>query len=608
MEYARAKAEFPVPSEISKFIGAGVNLSHSNAIDFGYRSISKEANETALFFADFINYAILLNLFESIDTLSREPHISGNGFRVDFSTKPKNNFVAALATDDVFQGTLKGCKNIENVRERMRKRLNAYRRFLHCNDRELDGQIRESKTDIGVPLSAAATLLKESGIIQQDVSIFIHIDQYEELANISSQEENSPDYRRIINRALARRDATISYRIGTRGHAWRNHGFIFGSKAKLEEERDYKYVDLDLMLRRDENEETWVFPDFAQDVFTRRLTHAGFRPDVGKDQSLLRHVFGKGLSAPDKAKKYGGSDSTRSVKVDPSWPENFKKGIIELAKEDPLSARLLEAWVLQKLDQHTNIKKSSSPLKPSMKMLLDMKKKAYWKKERIELALIQIAGRCQQRPLWSGDLEIIYLSGGNILTFLSICQFIWGVQNQLREQDGLSSDISEIKFDIQTIGIFKASNHWFNKITPETGKSDERLQLTRQIGKILGQKLYDDQKMSYPGHNGFSLADAELERFPDVKEILEEMCDYGTLIATSHTTKEKNRQSRRKFYLNPILCPRFKMPYKRLKEPYYIRPAIIQDWMRKIEPKLPRSRTKQADKRSMPLFDEGKDS
>ena len=176
------------------------------------------------------------------------------------------------------------------------------------------------------------------------------------------------------------------------------------------------------------------------------------------------------------------------------------------------------------------------------------------------------------------------------------------------KKDRLSSDISEIKFDIQTIGIFKASNHWFNKITPETGKSDERLQLTRQIGKVLGQKLYDDRKMSYPGHNGFSLADAELERFPGVKEILEEMCDYGTLIATPHTTKEKNRQSRRKIYLNPILCPRFKMPYKRLKEPYYIHPATVQGWMQKVEPQLPRSQTEHTGKRSMSLFDKGKDS
>src|ERR1700683_3340022 len=49
MEYARAGAEFPVPKSINNFIGAGINLAHSNAIDFGYRAISSDPNETSLF-------------------------------------------------------------------------------------------------------------------------------------------------------------------------------------------------------------------------------------------------------------------------------------------------------------------------------------------------------------------------------------------------------------------------------------------------------------------------------------------------------------------------------------------------------------------------------
>ena len=155
-----------------------------------------------------------------------------------------------LATDDVFKGTLHGCDTLEDVAIRFSARLNAYRRFLHMNDQHLDGQVKESKTDIGEPIAVLIGRLKEAEIIGQDVSVFVHIDQYEELANIPVSEENSPDYRRVINRAFARRDQTVSYRIGTRGHAWRNHGYILGSSAKLEEERDYKYVDLDEMLRR----------------------------------------------------------------------------------------------------------------------------------------------------------------------------------------------------------------------------------------------------------------------------------------------------------------------------------------------------------------------
>ena len=79
-----------------------------------------------------------------------------------------------------------------------------------------------------------------------------------------------------------------------------------------------------------------------------------------------------------------------------------------------------------------------------MEMLSAMQEKIWWKKERIELALVQIAGRCQQRPLWSGFCELIALSGGNILTFLSICQFIWDTQNQIGKEERSPTGLSEI--------------------------------------------------------------------------------------------------------------------------------------------------------------------
>ena len=316
MEYASTDTEFPVRKEIRNFIGAGINLAHSNAIDFGYRAISSDENERALFFADFVNYTILLNLFQSIRTVSKIDGAEARDLNVDLSAERASAFVSQLSSADVFQGALQGSTTLEGAEKRMRARLNSYRRFLHLNDEKIDGQIRQSETDIGEPVAETVSLLKASGVIQPDVAIFIHIDQYEELANISPKETNSPDYRRVINRAFARRDPAISYRIGTRGHAWRNHGYIFGTQAKLEEERDYKFIDLDGILRRHENPKTWVFPGFAEDVFARRLKHAGFAPQGAQGRELLERMFGKGIAPKDKALKYGGSNPRRSVKVD----------------------------------------------------------------------------------------------------------------------------------------------------------------------------------------------------------------------------------------------------------------------------------------------------
>ncbi len=608
MEYARAGANFPVRPALSNFVGAGINLAHSNGIDFGYRSISADPNETALFFADFVNSVILLDLFKSLRTLCDPIGAEAKQqLRIDLNEDRQRAFVNSLATADVFQGSLRGCRSLPDVESRLKNRLNAYRRFLHLNDKALDGEIRETKTDIGTPLSVAVNILKETGVVGTDVSIFIHIDQYEELANISPREVHSPDYRKVINRALARREASISYRIGTRGHAWRDHSLIFGSEAKLEEERDYKFVDLDLMLRRHENRKTWIFPGFVEDVFARRLRHVGLAPEETSGRQLLENVLGRGISAPDKALKYGGRNRSRCVKIDQGWPEGFKAGLLGLAEIDPLSARLLEAWVLQRTDRSSQGRKTkvTRPSDLSMEMLEEMRAKPWWNKERIDLALVQIASRCQQRPVWSGHSEIIDLSGGNILTFLSICQFIWDTQNQIGRQRA-RSELSEIETEIQAVGVFKASDYWLKKIGGETGRSGDRSRLTKQIGNAVARELYADRQMSYPGHNGFSLVDEELERHPHVKKLLDEMSDYGTIVAWPHTTKEKDRKSRHKFYLNPILCPQFKIHYKRLKEPLYIHPSQVEDWMRDAGLALPQSyrpRTNRDNPQSLPLFE-----
>jgi hypothetical protein len=124
---------------------------------------------------------------------------------------------------------------------------------------------------------------------------------------------------------------------------------------------------------------------------------------------------------------------------------------------------------------------------------------------------------------------------------------------------------------------------------------------------VLARHLYADRQMSYPGHNGFSVADEELEQFPHVKDLLEEMTDYGTIVAWPHTTKEKDRRTRTKFYPNPVLCPQFKIPYKRLKEPMYVSSRTIEEWMHQAELPLPTSYRPAAARNwhepSLPLFE-----
>ena len=575
---------FPIPQKHRNFIGVGVNLAHSSAIDFGYRRISNDASEEAIFFGDFLNHVILIDLFQSIETLSRLSTEFYKEERIVWSEDSQKLFVQEIKARGIFYNFFSNATDIESIASLSRRRLIEYRRYFHGNDRRISEHLGETKTEFGIPISDLIEMMRQIGILSENMNVYVHVDQYEELANIQTAQahnESFIDFRSVINRAMAKRDPNLSYRIGTRGHAWRNHGNIFGVDAKLEEQRDYKYIDLDELLRRKEDSNTWVFPEFAVDVFKRRLAHHDF--DVSKietsaknrDQAVLSYIFGSGGDDTTKALKHAGLNRNKAVKLEAVWAEELKKFLLEAVEEDPLSGRLFEAWVRQKnignLDKREEL----------LKQFEAMKSKTYWIKERSQLANIQIAGSCQQKIKWFGKDDILYISGGNILTFLSVCQNIWDVfiqfgSNQER-RDG--PNLQFIPDDIQAVGIDRASAYWFNKISQETGLSGDRFRFAKVFGQKVSRELYDDRKLSYPGHNGISVLDEELNLVPDLKSILEDMTDYGTIISYSHTTKSKDRKSRHKYYLAPIICIYFRMPYRRVKEPKYIRISKLYTWM-----------------------------
>jgi hypothetical protein len=185
----------------------------------------------------------------------------------------------------------------------------------------------------------------------------------------------------------------------------------------------------------------------------------------------------------------------------------------------------------------------------------------------------------QQRPIYSGEEEIFDLSNGNILVFISINQHIWDQYFRFATRRvNTTSTIPFIGRDLQSAGMFKASEHWYTKIAEETGRSSERLRLVAEIARVLRDKVVGDRKMTYPGATGFSVREAELDAFPRMKSFLGELSDYGSLTALWHTTKEKDRAARMKYYMNPILCPYLRLPYKRIKEPYYASIKEVATW------------------------------
>ncbi len=184
--------------------------------------------------------------------------------------------------------------------------------------------------------------------------------------------------------------------------------------------------------------------------------------------------------------------------------------------------------------------------------------------------------------------------------FIHICHRIWDAF--LKSQSGLPLDkqtdlLDEGKIgrNIQSAGILFASNEWFNKL-PEKPGGNSRQNLVEKLGLYLNSEMIGDLRMSYPGGNGISVALAgyksDRSDIRVLRRFMEDMVDYGVLFSTEHASKSKAGGRRIKFYLNPILCPRYQLPEARTKEPYYWKIEELFDFAMKAGVTLTPARSK----------------
>jgi len=578
-EYLQAGEEFPVPIELRKFICGSVNLAHSNVIDFGYRKgIDEDVLQTEFFFGDFLNYLLIDSLLSSIEIyassnkeLREEVGLLVNRDELDGVSK-------ALADLPIFEGWLTNASTFQVLRARIAERIRIYRRYNHKKLRSLPTEVIETLTPIGGPIIDFAKRLKNQGIIDEDTNVMVDIDQYEELGNISSRETSGKavDYRAVINKALASRTPHVSYRIGTRKYSWRRHGRIHGTQGKLESSRDYKYIDFDGLLRRHELDSARaknVFHEFASDVFRRRLRFAEF--NVLDEADVLKEVYGDSFSPKDKVNKvYGLRSPEKYINLDTRWSQNSKDVLRELATSgDLFSAKLGEIWLHQKGDvEELDVRKKDLPW--------ERVSARWWKKERSQMISILVASAGRQKAIWGGVNEILELSGGSILAFLGINQFIWAAWLSRNDRPEITRrDLPNVAINVQSMAIYEASEEWVDMIFEQTGRSAERKRFVQKTAEILEKRLLADKKLSYPGATGFSVGNDDLLDVPDAAQFLEQLSDYGNMLMLPHTSRETSRRSRTKYYFHPIYCPSLGMPYVRTKEPYYVKIAEVAGWI-----------------------------
>lgn len=585
LAYLKANIPFPVSDEAGKYIGAGVNLRKCGALEFAQHILpdtdERTVQELELLFADFLNYWITLDLIATLMKLARAANTDlASKLGISLKADRLSAFAQSFSEDDCWFGAHPKATDLNGLQKSITTRINTYRRFLNLNLDALPEQVLKTKTVIGDPVIKAAEKLRFTGVIEDSTKVFIRIDQYEQLKTLNVSGSRFGDgCRDLIHKALAARDGRISYRIGTRSNGWPQRPKIYRTNDALELKRDFSVVDMDEIFRRRENVRTWRFPAFAEDIFARRLKAANIPFREGSQKVSLQNSLQKSENPKHRAARYvrktSGTDiierEIRSIsEVGSEWQDYVRR----LAGESILDGWLACAWLRQRL---------AASKKSGERFALDLPKdekpiwKKYWYKERVAHALMQIASANRQALIWSGEEEVLNLSGGQILVFLFVMQHIWDAA--LREGRRSHTGVIDfpIEFAVQGQGILEASYEWRNKQI-EGSSARQRRTFIDALGAYLFNNMIDDKSMSYPGANGFSLREDSIQKDEEVDKLLRESVGYGDLYSAPHTSKTPG-EKRTKYYLAPILSPVYRIPSVHTKEPEYTTTAQVRKWM-----------------------------
>ena len=237
--------------------------------------------------------------------------------------------------------------------------------------------------------------------------------------------------------------------------------------------RNFKIIDIGDILGSKEAR-PGVFKEFCEDVLRRRLDYSG-----PTSESLLSAVFGQNEAPGAKAQRYVKSNPSNVIGSQDGVSEECAAVLREIAARDPLSARLGAAWFLQQAARR-EVDVTAEELIGEPWNHTDRR---WWKKERSQQALLQIAASQRQRMKWYGPRDVVALSGANILVFLSICQFIWAeyrrTVGKAAEANTSPKGIPEV---VQDVGIHEASSYWFRKIKADPNGGDDRHRFSRSFG------------------------------------------------------------------------------------------------------------------------------
>lgn len=563
--------EPPEPlAQITPYLGISVNLVRANFHAFGRRSISKahygavDLELEATCAADFITHYLFREYLKGLTFLmSHEGQHLGKWLRID--KKSVDREILKMATWDPWFGFYKNCRSLDQLVKKCEYRLSTWRSFLNANIDRVPAEVWETKALMEDSLHAMGNLLRDCGPQDEPLSLFVVFDQYEALPELNRV--HGTNLQRIINTLIKARDPVAFYKIGARTYDWGTEVRIWGAESRVEVQRDYATINLaDLLMRSEDGD--WLFHDFAKDVAYKRMKEEKYDEDAVE---RIDKIFGP-TNPEEEARIYFGKRTAVSIVREVS--PRIKRKIESLCGNNPspLDLRLAEAWALQRLRRgvHEHTVLAELPNYPW--------RNSSWKKERIQIALLQIASLTNSKRRYFGWKTILYLSGANISSFLLLCSEIWDLatKNDLNPFEDVP-----LPALVQADAIHEASNQWRNRDRNEHTGGRQRWEILSRLGPAIHDALIGDLAISNPGHSGFSLRESELsrsERGERVARFLHDAVSWAILEERAHTSKQRESATRRKWYLHPLLSPAFSVPHIRAKEPLYLTVDEVYEW------------------------------
>ena len=211
--------------------------------------------------------------------------------------------------------------------------------------------------------------------------MFVVVDQYEELPELNIS--HGTGLQRVVNSLVKARDPVVFLKIGARTHDWGKELRIWGAESRIEMRRDYVIVDLNDVLMRREHTIQWLFPKLAADVALKRMHAEGYK-NVTVNQ--IKGMFSI-WKADREARQYIQQDRIRKIFEHDGLTGPVEQRLSEMfaLNGSPLEAKLASAWVLQRMKRRI----SENEILERIDACPWLWK--WWRKERVEVALIQLA-------------------------------------------------------------------------------------------------------------------------------------------------------------------------------------------------------------------------